>query len=291
MANSNAETLAFNHEEEKNNLHQKDEKVIKDLVINMTRTEQRRNVTIINGGRIFLLLFILAIWEIGSGRFLDEFFVSSPSAIILGLYNEMIEGELLWHAQVTVFETISGYVLGTIVGLLLAFLLGLSDRFYKIFEPFVIAVNGIPRIALAPLFIIWFGIGITPKVVIAALMVFFIVFMNTMSGIRGVNKQLIDISNLMGARKIQLITKVILPSSIPHILSSLKIVVPMAMTGAIVGEFISSQRGLGYFISQSTAMMNITRAFAGIFLLMVVLVVMNAIVSWAESKVTRWKNY
>ncbi|GIQ69957.1 ABC transporter permease [Xylanibacillus composti] len=260
---------------------------LKARIESETRRKLRRKQLETNLGRIVLMVAFLAIWEIGSGRFLDEFFVSSPTKIIQSIYYNFAEKELLWHVQITVLETLAGYVFGALAAVALALLIGLSDRYYRMLEPFVIAFNGIPRIAIAPLFIMWFGIGLTPKIVIAALMVFFIVFMNTIAGIRSVNTNFVNISMLMGASRLQVIQKVVLPSAMQHILTSLKIVVPMAMTGAIVGEFISSQRGLGFFISRSTAMMDITSAFAGIIVLMVVLLLMNAGVDYLERKFAR----
>ena len=262
---------------------------LKERVIADKRRRMRKSAMQTNLGRLSLLAVLLGVWEIGSGRFLDAFFVSSPTAILLALYENLVHKDLLSHVQITVWETVSGYVLGAGFAVLLAVLIGLTDRYYRILEPFIIALNGIPRIAIAPLFIMWLGIGITPKIVIAALMVFFIVFMNTITGIRSVNAQYIHITRLMGGTSLQLISKIILPSSMPYILTSLKIVVPMAMTGAIVGEFISSQRGLGFFISRATATMDITSAFAGILVLMLVLLLMNSFVTLAEKKLNRWQ--
>ncbi|MBW4081999.1 ABC transporter permease [Paenibacillus sp. S150] len=269
--------------------HEAPDADLKGRVIAQKRQRMRKNNRQASLGRLALLAALLGLWEFGSGRFLDAFFVSSPSAILRALYDNLVHKDLLRHVQITVWETLAGYVLGAGAAVLLALLIGLTDRYYRILEPFIIAVNGIPRIAIAPLFIMWLGIGITPKIVIAALMVFFIVFMNTITGIRSVNANLIHITQLMGGTRLQLIGKVILPSSMPYILTSLKIVVPMAMTGAIVGEFISSQRGLGFFISRATATMDITSAFTGILVLMVVLLIMNSLVSWAERKLTRWQ--
>jgi NitT/TauT family transport system permease protein len=240
-------------------------------------------------GRLALLAVCLGLWELLSGRVLDPFFFSSPTRVASALRRLTLEDELLWHAQLTTVEALGGYFLGSMVGVLLAFIVTTWGQIYKVVEPFVLALNGIPRIALAPLFIMWFGIGITPKIVIAALLVFFIVFMNTVSGIQSASPQLIDLARLMGAGRMDVLGKIVLPSALPFIITSLRIVVPTAMIGAIVGEFISAQKGLGFLINRASFEYQTGAAFAGIAVLLAVVVVLNAILSLVESRLMRWQ--
>lgn len=240
-------------------------------------------------GRLALLAALVGSWEMLSGRVLDPFFVSAPSKILAALHRMILEDELLWHAQLTALEALGGYAMGSAAGVLLAFLATGWGQLYKIIEPFVLALNGIPRIALAPLFIMWFGIGLTPKVVIAALLVFFIVFMNTVGGIQGTSPQLIDLARLMGAGRGAVLAKIVLPSALPSIITSLRIVVPTAMIGAIVGEFISAQKGLGFVINRASFEFQTGAAFAGIAMLLVVVVILNAALSVVERRLLRWR--
>ncbi len=240
-------------------------------------------------GRVALLAVCLGLWELLSGRVLDPFFFSSPIRVLAALRRLVLEDDLLWHAQLTTVEAVSGYIVGSIAGVLLAFIVTTWGQLYKVVEPFVLALNGIPRIALAPLFIMWFGIGITPKIVIAALLVFFIVFMNTVSGIQGASPQLIDLARLMGAGRLDVLRKIVLPSALPFIITSLRIVVPTAMIGAIVGEFISAQKGLGFMINRASFEYQTGAAFAGIAVLLAVVVILNTVLSLVEARLLRWQ--
>ncbi len=250
------------------------------------RRRARRRLLV---GRLALLVGLLGLWQILSGPVLDPFFVSSPTRIAAALRRLFLEDDLLWHTQLTVVEAVGGYVLGSLAGVLLAFLVTGWGQLYKMVEPFVLALNGIPRIALAPLFIMWFGIGLTPKVVIAALLVFFIVFMNTVSGIQSASPQLIDLARLMGASRLDVLRKIVLPSALPFIITALRIVVPTAMIGAIVGEFISAQKGLGFVINKASFEYQTGAAFAGIAVLLAVVVILNAVLSVAEGRLLRWR--
>ena len=250
---------------------------------------RRRARQRLRASRVALLLGLLGLWEGLSGRGLDPFFVSAPSKILAALYRMVLEDQLVWHAALTTTEAVGGYVIGSAVGVIFAFAATNWGQLYKVVEPFVLALNGIPRIALAPLFIMWFGLGVTPKIVIAGLLVFFIVFMNTVSGIQSANPQLIDLARLMGASRTDVLRKIVLPSALPFIITSLRIVVPTAMVGAVVGEFISAQKGLGFVINRASFEYNTAAAFAGIALLLAVVVVLNGLVTLAEARLLRWR--
>lgn len=262
---------------------------LREQVLREARRDDARRQITVNLWRVGLLVAILVIWEVGSGRFLDEFFVSKPSDIGVALAKGFSSKNMFWHLEITVYEAVAGYIIGVVTALLFALAIAVTGRAYEVLEPFIVAIYGVPRIALAPLFIMWFGIGITPKIIISAFMVFFVVFMNTISGVHSTNPHFINISRILGASYWQLMTKVIVPSAMPYILTALRIVVPTAMIGAIVGEFISSQRGLGFFISRSTFMFDTASAFAGILMLLVVILVMNETVNRLESRLMRWQ--
>lgn len=249
------------------------------------RRADRRSTTL---GRLALALGVLGGWEVASGRWLDQFFVSKPSLIAVALGEMVTRERLFYHLQFTVAEALLGFLVGAGGGLVVGFLLGRSDLVYRIVEPFVVAFYGIPRIALAPLFILWFGIGIESKIAIAAVMSFFIVFINTIAGIRSTPPQLVAVARVMGASSWDLTRKVVFPAATPFIVAGLQITVPQAMIGAIVGEFISSNRGVGHLINREAGLLDTAGLFAGIFALLVVVLLMNLGVTTLGNYLMRW---
>jgi NitT/TauT family transport system permease protein len=153
----------------------------------------------------------------------------------------------------------------------------------------VVAFNGIPRIALAPLFIIWFGIGPTSKVILVISVVFFLTFFNTFAGVKGVDAELKNVLRIMGASERQILMKVTLPAIVPWITTGLKIALPYAIVAAVVGEFIAASKGLGYLINYNTSLFSTTGALGGILILALVVVVCNEGISRAESYLLRWR--
>jgi len=248
-------------------------------------TISRRNTTL---GRLALSIVFLGAWELASGRIVDQFFLSKPSLIAASVWEMLVKEQLLYHLQFTITEALVGYLIGAVAGLIFGFALGRSDLVYRIVEPFVVAFYGIPRIALAPLFILWFGIGITSKIAVAAVMVFFIVFINTIAGIRSAPVQLLAVARVMGASEWDLVRKVVFPAATPFIIAALQITIPQAMIGAIVGEFISSNRGVGHLISRAAGWLDTPGLFAGIFVLLLVVLVMNLGITVLGNHLMRW---
>ena len=247
--------------------------------------KNRRNTLL---GQALLGIALFCLWEFGSGVIVDQFFVSRPSRIALSLWGMFIKEDLLYHMQFTVVEALVGYAIGASAGLAAGFALARIDLVYRIVQPFVIAFYGVPRIALAPLFILWFGIGISSKLAVAAIMVFFIVLINTIAGIRSVPVQLLQVARVMGASEWELVWKVVFPAATPFIIAALQIAVPQAMIGAIVGEFISSNRGVGHLINRASGWLDTPGLFAGILALMVVVLLMNYGVTLLGNRLMRW---
>jgi NitT/TauT family transport system permease protein len=196
--------------------------------------------------RLAVLLGVILAWELASGRLIRPFFISSPTAVAAQLAEWITNGELLYHGQFTLTATVLGYVVGSVAAILLAWPVGLMARLYRVTEPYVLVAYSIPAVAMGPVFILWFGLGLTPKVLLAAYFVFFIVFINTVVGFQQVPRGLLDVTRVMGASRVALLRTVILPSAVPYILAALRITLPAAMIGAVVGEFMASNRGLGY---------------------------------------------
>jgi NitT/TauT family transport system permease protein len=252
------------------------------------RTRERRARWQIMAGRVVFGVGLLLAWELASGRVIDQFFVSRPSAILTALWGMITQEQLLYHMRFTITEALAGYLIGAGAGLLLGFALARIDLVYRIVEPFVIAFYGIPRIALAPLFILWFGLGVTSKIAVAAVMVFFIVLINTIAGIRAAPLPLLQVARVMGASQWDLQRKVIFPAATPFIIAALQISVPQAMIGAIVGEFISSNRGVGHLISREAGLLDTPGLFAGIFSLLAAVLLMNQGITVLGNYLMRW---
>ena len=239
-------------------------------------------------GRLAFATVFFLLWEVASGTIVDQFFVSKPSHIAASFWAMLTRESLLYHLQFTIIEALVGYLLGAAAGLICGFALARSDLVYRIVEPFVVAFYGIPRIALAPLFILWFGLGIASKLAVAAIMVFFIVLINTIAGIHSVPPQLLQVARVMGASEWDLVRKVIFPAATPFIVAALQITVPQAMIGAIVGEFISSNRGVGHLISRAAGWLDTPGLFAGIFALLVVVLLMSLGITTLGNFLMRW---
>ncbi len=252
------------------------------------RAGERRARWGVNVGRVAFGVGLLLAWELASGRVVDQFFVSRPTAILSALWTMLTQEGLLYHMRFTITEALAGYLLGAGAGLLLGFALARVDLVFRIVEPFVVAFYGIPRIALAPLFILWFGLGITSKIAVATVMVFFIVLINTIAGIRAAPLSLLQVARVMGASEWDLQRKVIFPAATPFIIAALQITVPQAMIGAIVGEFISSNRGVGHLISREAGLLHTPGLFAGIFSLLAVVLLMNQGITFLGNYLMRW---
>lgn len=234
-------------------------------------------------------LLILAFWQFASGRLIRESYISKPTEIIERLYELFSTGEIFPNLMVTGEELVLSYVFGVILGLILGYALGRSPRVAAVFEPYVMAFYGIPKIALAPLFIIWFGIGIWSKVMLAGLMVFFLVFYNVYTGVRSIEREVVNLALVLGANESQLGRHIYLPAAAPYLLLGMRMAIPYAVIGVIVGEFASSMAGLGMFINYASSTYDPASVFAGIFILLTFVLVMGALATRLERRLLKWQ--
>lgn len=241
--------------------------------------------------RLLVFAVILGGWQLANGRWLPDYLISSPTAVAKTLW-DYLTGTTpgLWDdVWVTSQELILGYLLGVVGGLLVGLLLGYWRIGAAVFNPLITAINGIPKIALAPLFLIWFGIGIESKVAIASMTVFFVMFYNCYMGVTTMPSNLVDVLRVMGANRLTIIRKVTLPQISVPVLSGMKSSVPFAMIGVIVGEFIASQGGIGYLINNATQKFDSATVFAGIVILMVMIGIGMTLVGILERWILRWQ--
>ena len=235
-------------------------------------------------GVAFLLL-----WHFVSGRLIDPFFISSPDAVAIKLWTWGVDGTL-WHAFSYTFKAmIIGFLIGSLTGFVTGFVLGRSEILARLFDPFITAIYCMPKIALAPLLILWFGIGIESKVAMSALIVFFLVFLNTFAGVRDVNPLYLQVTSIMGATPMQQLRHVVFPSAAAWVLTGLKVSVPYALIGAVVGELISSNRGIGFLIGQASGLFDTAGVFAGLAVLAVTGIDLNAGLKKLETRLLRWR--
>jgi len=238
---------------------------------------------------------VLGGWELGARvGLLDPAVISQPTAIVARLA-EMVGGAdiydatLIEHVWATVQALAIGYVLGGVLGLVGGLAFARLRLVTRVLQPYVLAVYSIPKIALAPLFVLFFGIGVVSKIAVVALGVFFMFFFNTYAGLVNVDEEHRNIARVMGASPRQLFWRIDLPSAMPAIMTGAKLGVPFAMIGAIVGEFIAATRGLGFLILRSTSLFDTAGLFATILILVAIVWVIGQLVSLLESRLLRWQ--
>ena len=247
---------------------------------------RRLSVTLVRAG--IIVGFFLA-WELASGRWIEQFLISSPSRIFTSLLTGFSSGDLLQHTWVTFQEIAIGFPVGAIAGIGLGYAFGRSRLLADIFEPIIIALNGIPRTALAPLFIVWLGIGLWSKVGVVFLLTFFLNFFNTYSGMRQMDQEYVDLANLMGVKGWKLTFKVIFPAISPYVFTGIRTSIPFAVIGAIVGEFVAATEGVGFFIRMSAGIFRTADVFVGIIVLMIMVIIMDKIAEAVERRALRWQ--
>jgi NitT/TauT family transport system permease protein len=235
-------------------------------------------------GGFFLL------WQIASGRWIEPFLISSPSRIFSSLITGFREGDLIQHTWVTLQEIAIGFPIGAISGIALGYWFGRSRLLAEIFEPIIIALNGIPRTALAPLFIVWLGIGLWSKVGVVFLLTFFLNFFITYTGMRQMDREYIDLARLMRVEGWKLTFRVIFPAISPYLFTGIRTSIPFAVIGAIVGEFVASTEGVGFFIRMSAGIFKTADVFVGIIVLMIMVIIMDRIAEMIEKRALRWQS-
>jgi NitT/TauT family transport system permease protein len=234
-------------------------------------------------------LAFLAFWEWASGRIIDPFFVSSPAKVFAKLWQWVVTGQLWLHLSITLQATAAGFAIGAVAGFSLGLVLGRFRFAADVFDPYITAVYSLPKIALAPLFIMWFGIGIASKIAVSATIVFFVVFLNTFSGVREVNPLYIHATQIMGANGWAVMRTVIVPSAAAWVITGLKVSVPYALVGTVIGEFMSANRGIGFVIAQASGLFDTTSVFTGLIVLAAVGAALNGGLKAFEGWVLRWR--
>lgn len=256
----------------------------------MAAQVRARNQTIrLQAIRMAVILLALALWQYADGRWVADFIISSPTKVAVRLFTEFKTGSVWPDIAVTTEELVLGYLFGVVSGTLIGLILGFWQSAAVVFEPLITAINGIPKVALAPLFLLAMGIGIWSKVAIAAMTVFFVMFYNTYLGMKTLPEPLIDVLRLMGAKRPTIVRKVVFPSITPALLAGLKAGVPFAVIGVVVGEFVAADKGIGYQIRYATDMYDSAGLFAGIIILLAMILIAGGLLSLLERRALRWR--
>jgi NitT/TauT family transport system permease protein len=243
---------------------------------------------VILGGRLLLAVLLLLAWEIGA-RTLGTIFFAPPLSVLARIGELAQSGKLVQDTLATLRVSALGFVIACALGVLLPFLLRRSPRVTEAVEPYIMATMGIPKYALAPWLILWFGIGDMPKLVVVVLMVFYIVFITTFAGIRAVDQRLINMARIAGASELTISREIIWKSLLPFFFTGLKVALPRAVSATIVGEFLVSSEGIGHYIEHSRQVSDTVGVFAGIVIATTLVLLVNALVNVIERRALSWQ--
>ncbi len=242
--------------------------------------------------RIAILVGFLGIWELfAETGVYDPFITSSPSRIVITTKRLFAENDLLYHVGITLSETLLGFFIAVSGGYLIALILWWSDRLQKILEPYIVVLNSLPKIALGPVIIVWFGSGMKAIVFMAMLIGIIVTIITMLNGFISADKAKILLLKSMGANKLQILFKLIIPSSMPSFISMLKINVGMAWIGSIMGEYLVSRAGLGYLIVYGGQVFKLDLVMAATIILCILAAAMYAIVAFLEKILIKSGNY
>ena len=239
--------------------------------------------------QVLLIGTFLILWEYASDRWVPKLMVSKPSEIWATTWKWMVDGTFAWNLWVTIKATAGGFALGAGTGMLAGFVTGAWRRLGEILQPVITALYTLPRLALAPLFLLWFGLGIEFRIMFSATIVFFLVYYNTYFGVREVSHELISAVRIMGANQLQVATRVIIPSALVWVAAGLKISVPYALVGVVVAEMLASDEGMGFLLARGASQFSAAQSFAAIFGLLIVALTVDWILTAITNHALRWK--
>jgi len=251
------------------------------------RAARERGVLLLQ--RLALLALLLGSWEaaVVYGK-VQALWVSRPSAIAATLWEFFVGGSIYPHLIATLGNAVAGLIVGSVGGILLGFLVVRFDRLGRIIDPFINFFYSIPRIALAPLFVLWFGIGLGSKVATIFAIVFFLLLVNTVTGIRQVDKHLIRGMQAMGATRWQINRYVVIPSTLVWILAGLRLAIPQSVIGAVIAEYVGATKGLGYLILFASANLDTTTVLSAVVVLGVISILITEVVNRVEATLLKW---
>ena len=238
---------------------------------------------------LLLIWHVLTVYPVVGQPRQVQFFFSTPLDVIARVVREFASGEIWRHLWITLVETVLAFVTGAAGGILFGFLFARRALLAAVFDPYIKAANALPRVVLAPIFALWFGLGIWSKVALGFTLVFFIVFFNVYQGVREVSPVVLANARMLGMNERQLLRHVYWPAALTWMFSSLHTAVGFALVGAVVGEYLGSSAGLGYKIHEAESVFDVTGVFAGMVILAAFVVAIDAVVTFVENRLLVWR--
>ncbi len=240
--------------------------------------------------QLALLVFVLAGWELGAATgFIDPFFLPRPSAILLRVVAWAGSADVYNDLAITLTETVLAFGIGTLMGVAAGLWLALAPFAAAVADPFIKALNALPRVILAPIFALWFGLGILSKVALGVTLVAFVAFFNTYQGVKEVNPVVVANAQILGAGRGAMLRHVYLPAAATWILSSLRASIGFAVIGAVVGEYLGSAAGIGHRIAEADGLFDAVGVFAGMTVLSAFVLLLDGCVSLLERQLVTWR--
>jgi len=241
--------------------------------------------------QILLLISVFVLWEIAANRgWINQFITSKPSRAWTAAVNLFNRGELWRHLGYTIGETVLGFTVGTMAGIVIAAVLWWSDFVSRILDPYIVILNSVPKVALGPIFIVWLGTGLKAVVAMAIATSIIVTIMVVHNGFKNIDPNKIKLMRTFGASRLQIFTKVVIPASVPTMIAALKVSVGLSLVGTIVGEFLGSKAGLGYLIVYGGQIFNMSLVMAAVVMLSVVSALLYYLVALLERKVVRFNH-
>lgn len=242
-----------------------------------------------------VMVVFLAVWHLATTTSLfgdiktTQFFFSTPGAVLARTFKQLTGADIYYHLGITLTETILAFGIGSAAGIFFGFTFARNDLLAAVFDPYIKAANALPRVVLAPIFALWFGLGIWSKVALGFTLVFFIVFFNVYQGVREVSPTILANARMLGMNERQLFKHVYWPSALTWMFSSLHTSVGFALVGAVVGEYLGSSAGLGYKIHEAESVFDVTGVFSGMLILTIFVILIDALVTLVERRLLVWR--
>ncbi len=268
---------------EKNNIP-----ISKEQAIFLANIRRRKYAVLLL--QITFLIFFFLLWEMAAEKnWIDPFIFSQPSRMVTAAKEMLSDGTLWMHIGTTLWETVAGFLLGTILGTLTAVLLWWNPFISDVAEPYLVIINSLPKTALAPIIIVWFGNNQFSIILVALLTSIVVTILSVLNGFLQVDGDKLKLIRILGGTKSQLLTKVVFPANIPVILNALKINVGLSFVGVIVGEFLVAQKGLGFLITYNSQTFQMSRVLLSVLILAILSALMYGVISFAEKSISKWQ--
>ncbi|TCK90628.1 NitT/TauT family transport system permease protein [Natranaerovirga hydrolytica] len=255
---------------------------------NFIKAHQKKHV-LINVYRIIIFFSFFGLWELCSAyRIIDPFIFSSPSRMIKTFYTMLMDGSIFYHTGITLFETLLSFFVGSFLGVVIAVVLWWNQTIAKVLEPYLVVLNSLPKTALAPILIVWLGNNMKSIIITALTVSIVVTILQVYNGFLNVEKDMIKLIYTFNGTKLDVLKKVVIPSNVPTIISTMKINIGLSLIGVIIGEFLSAKAGLGYLIVYGSQVFKLDWVMMSIIILSLLATGLYQFIVWIENKITKY---